>query len=100
MAIRKPRQLASANMLDTDPKYAAQNSAAGLAMALLLILVFLIPTLIVAFDGVAEAVGWWLIPVGIAAVLVVGVMSKTDRKRRAAAGVSGLTDLIAESREK
>jgi len=100
MAIRAPRRLASANMLDTDPKYAAQNSAAGLAMALLLILVFLIPTLIVAFDGVAEAVGWWLIPVGIAAVLVVGVMSKTDRKRRAAAGVSGLTDLIAESREK
>lgn len=99
MAIRAPRRLASANMLDTDPKYAARNSRAGLAMAILLILVFAIPTLIVGFDGIAETIGWWLIPVGIAAVLFVGITQKSDRKRRAAAGVSGLTDLIAESRE-
>ncbi len=99
LAIAMPRRLAKANMLDPDPKYDAQNSRAGLAMALLIILVFLIPTLIVAFDGIAETIGWWLIPAGIAAVIFIGATQKTDRKRRAAAGVSSLSDAIADARD-
>ena len=89
MAVRRPRQLASANMLDTDPKYEARNSAAGLVMVVLIILVFLIPTLIVAFEGVPRIVGIALIPVGIAATVFVGVVQKTDKARRIAARVPG-----------
>ena len=99
LAIATPRRLARANMLDPDPKFEAQNGRAGLAMALLLILVFLVPTLIVAFDGVAETIGWWLIPVGIAAVIFIAATQRTDRKRRAAAGVSSLPDAIADARD-
>ncbi len=99
LAIATPRRLAKANMLDPNPKFEAQNGRAGLAMALLLILVFLVPTLIVAFDGVAETIGWVLIPVGIAAVIFIAATQRTDRKRRAAAGVSSLPDAIADARD-
>ena len=99
MAIKAPRQLASANMLDMNPKYEARNTAAGLAMVVLIILVFLIPTLIVGFGGVAGTVGWVLIPVGVGLTIFVGVMQRSDKKRRAAAGVSGLTDLIPDERD-
>jgi len=99
MAIRKPRQLASVNMLDTDPKYARRNSMAGLALVVLLILVFLIPTLVVAFEGAPRIVGFALIPVGIALTIFIGVTQKSDYKRRAAAGVAGVSDMIAQARD-
>ena len=89
MAIRAPRRLASANMLDTDPKYERRNSIAGLGLVVLIILVFLIPTLIIAFEGVPRIVGLALIPVGIGLTIFVGVVQKTDKARRIAAGVPG-----------
>ena len=89
MAVRRPRQLASANMLDTDPKYEARNTIAGLGLVVLIILAFLIPTLIVAFEGVPRIVGFVLIPVGIGLTIFVGVTQKTDKARRIAAGIPG-----------
>ena len=89
MAIRRPRQLTSVNMLDTDPKYERRNTIAGLGLVALIILAFLIPTLIVAFEGVPRIVGFVLIPVGIGLTIFVGVTQKTDKARRIAAGVPG-----------
>jgi hypothetical protein len=98
LALAKPRRLAAANMLDTDPSYEARNRVAGLVMVALIILVFLIPTLIIAFDGVAEIVGWVLIPVGVVAMIVVAVTQKTDRARRAASGTRSFFDKVADAR--
>ena len=103
MAIARSRELTAANQLDTDPKYAGRNQRALIAMSVMLILVFAIPSLIVFGDDARNEVAVWigvaLIPVGVALVVYVAVVQRTDRRLRAASGTSSLPDLIADARE-
>ncbi|TQK20766.1 hypothetical protein FBY40_3310 [Microbacterium sp. SLBN-154] len=113
-AYRRPRDLAAANMNDLAPAYATQVRRANIALAWVLILVFLVPSLIVWGSGeavgrsvleaaqntllffaspgryVADAawiVGLVLIPVGIVLVVFIVLTQRVDRAARRAAGV-------------
>lgn len=118
-AYRRPRDFAAANMNDMAPRYAAQVRRANIALAWVLVLVFLIPTLIVwggnearggSFTERAQNAllfftdpGWYLadaawvvglvlIPVGIGLVVFIVRTQRVDRAARRAAGVPvGLT---------
>lgn len=113
-AYRRPRDFAAANLNDTSPRYAAQVRRANIALAWVLTLIFLIPTLIVwggneARGGsLAERAqnallfftdpGWYLgdaawlvgialIPVGIGLVVFIVRTQRVDRAARRAAGL-------------
>lgn len=118
-AYRRPQDFAAANMNDMAPRYAAQVRRANIALAWVLVLVFLIPTLIVwggnearggSFTERAQNAllfftdpGWYLadaawvvglvlIPVGIGLVVFIVRTQRVDRAARRAAGVPvGLT---------
>ncbi|AZC13156.1 hypothetical protein [Microbacterium sp. ABRD28] len=113
-AYRRPRDFAAANMNDLSPKHAVRVRRANIALAWLLILVFLVPTLIVwgaeeaRAGSILEAaqntlllftdpgsyladaawiVGLALIPVGIGLTIFIVRTQRVDRAARRAAGV-------------
>jgi uncharacterized membrane protein len=87
LSLRRPKEYARVNALDTTNLKAARVS--GISLSVLLLLVFVIPTLIVfgsRFDNpTMVVVGWALLPVGIIALIVTGVTQRPDAARRAKA---------------
>jgi hypothetical protein len=119
VAFRRPREFAEANMLDTSEKSAAANSTAGKLFAVVLVLVFAVPTLIVVGSREASANDFWqlfatwplvftnferywgdamwmlgvvLAPLTLVIAIVVRLVQRPDRARRAAAGVNAFGD--------
>lgn len=119
VAFVSPRQAIASNMLDTSPEHLAANTRAMRFFAVLILLVFLVPTFIVVGSqeavagSVGEVFGTWFrvfdepreywadlmwmvglatIPVGIVLLLVVRLLQRPDRALRAAAGVNARGD--------
>ncbi len=117
VAFRHQKGFVAQNLLDTSPEFARTNAAAGKGLAVLLILVFLVPTLIVVgssnshSDGLLEAfnqcwqvfsepqtywadmawvVGVVLIPVGVFLMFYVRVKQRPDHLARAISGTGAL----------
>lgn len=124
VAISRPRQFTEANMLDQDPKYAARNRRAGIAMSFMLSALLLGFVLIIVASGEATAnsvfeaaanlarfaqapdryvwdllwvIGALLVAVGGVLVLYVAVTQRTDLKRRRDSGTRSLIDRIQGS---
>lgn len=120
MAFFKPKVAIEGNMLDTSDETLQTNTIAMRFMAILLVLVFAIPTLIVfgedeaqgtsvleAFQNstkflsdpsyfkgdLAWTIGILLIPIGVLALIMVKVKQKPDHATRAEYGVSALGDV-------
>jgi hypothetical protein len=89
--IFRPGEYAEANMLKHGVEHRRSARISGIAMVVLLILTFLVPTLIVF--GSQEDVpwmvitGWVLVPVGVVAVVIAAAVQRPDRARRNAAGL-------------
>ena len=123
VAISRPRQFTEANMLDTDPKFAARNRRAGIAMSFMLAALLLGFVLIIVATGessgnsVFEAlanlgrfsedpayyvwdllwiVGVLLVIIGGALVVYVAVAQRTDLKRRRESGTRSLIDRLED----
>ena len=77
VSVMRSRVAIPANMLSENPAFATRNRRAMIALSVLLILVFVIPTLIVIGDTVTVWVGIALIPLGVFLAIFVSV---TQRK--------------------
>lgn len=91
-AVARRREFAEGNMLETDEKSLRSVPWAGIGLSVVLILTFLIPSFIVfgeEYDNpVLVVIGWWLIPLGVAALIVTAVVQRPDRARRDRAGLN------------
>jgi len=87
LSLRRPKEYAQVNALDTTNLKAARVS--GISLSVVLLLVFVIPTLIIfgsRYDNpTMVVVGWALLPVGIIALIITGVTQRPDEARRAKA---------------
>lgn len=117
VAFRHQRAFTVQNQLDTSPEYARTNAAAGKAIAILLILIFVVPTLIVVGAKNAQSTGllealaqcwqvfsqpqiYWadmawvlgvaFIPVGVFLLIYIRIKQRPDASARTAAGTSSL----------
>jgi hypothetical protein len=120
LALWRPVVVVEQNLMDTSPGAAATNRRAVRTLALLLFLVFAVPTCFVVGSGAARAdglleafanlddflaepgrywadlvwvVGLLLVPVGLLAVVLTMLWQRPDLERRAAAGVPVGLDL-------
>lgn len=119
VAFLRPREFAKSNQLDTSEENANANSTAGKFFAIMILLVFLIPGLIIfgSRNSVAGDIGelwttwtllfsnperYWgdamwmaglaLIPIGVITVIVVKLMQRPDHAARAASGTAARGD--------
>lgn len=87
----RPQEYADANMLQADGEGLKAARVSGLAMVVVLNLVFAVPTLVVfgtQYDhDLMVIIGWALIPLGVVAVIIAAVVQRPDRARRKAAGL-------------
>ena len=124
LALWRPEVVVEQNMLDTSPEVAATNRRSVRTLALLLFLVFAVPTCFVVgsenarADGLLEAfthlddflarpdrywgdlvwvMGLLLVPLGLLAMFLTMIWQRPDQVRRAAAGVPIGLDLSARS---
>ncbi len=79
MSVLRSRTAIVANGLSENPAFAARNRRAMIALSVLLVLVFVIPTLIVIGDPVTVWAGVALIPLGVFLAVFVSV---TQRKAK------------------
>ena len=77
VSVMRSRVAIPANMLSENPAFATRNRRAMIALSVLLILVFLVPTLIVIGNPVTVWIGIALIPLGVFLAIFVSV---TQRK--------------------
>jgi hypothetical protein len=87
----RPREYADANMLQAGRENLRAARVSGLALVVVLNLVFAVPALVVFgtryHHDLMVVIGWSLIPLGVVAVIIAAVVQRPDRARRKAAGL-------------
>ena len=76
LSVARSRRAIAGNLLSANPAFAARNRRAMIGLSVLLILVFLIPTLIVIGDPITVRVGVFLIPLGVFLAVFVSVTQR------------------------
>lgn len=79
VSVMRSRIAIRGNMLSLNPRYAAQNRRAMIALSVMLILVFVIPTFIIVGNQTLVWIGIALIPLGIFLMIYVSVSQRPAR---------------------
>lgn len=79
VSVMRSRIAIRGNMLSLNPRYAAQNRRAIIALSAMLILVFVIPTFIIVGNQTLVWIGIALIPIGVFLMIYVSVTQRPAR---------------------